>query len=279
MKLLFTSANTCLALLLICFSYSVYGQSNSDANELAEKIDGYMEKMFTSKTGGFATAVIKDGEVVFQNGYGMANLEYDIVITPKTVFHAASLSKQFTAYSILLLEKEGKLSLGDDIRKYIPEVPDFGTTITLRQCASHTSGLRDQWRLLYLAGWRPDGVIHQEDILKLVSKQRDLNFEPGSQLMYSNTGFTLLSEVVARVSGKSFAQFTQDNIFTPLGMTQSQFYDDYEKVVKNRAYSYEEVDGQMKKKRLSFSTTGATSLFTTVEDMCRWAVHLNTLNE
>ncbi|MEO1654565.1 MAG: serine hydrolase domain-containing protein, partial [Bacteroidota bacterium] len=239
----------------------------------------YFAQVHTSNTGGVALAFVKNGKVIFQNGYGMANLEYNIPISPNTVFHAASLSKQFTAYSILLLEKQGKLSLEDDVRKYIPEVPDFGKKITLLQLASHTSGLRDQWRLLHLAGWRPDDVILNQDILDLVAQQKDLNFDPGSKLMYSNTGYTLLAEVVARVSGQSFAEFTQEQIFTPLQMTNSQFYDDYHKIVKNRAYSYDNKDGNISKRKLSFSTVGATSLFTTALDMCKWALHLNTLAE
>ena len=128
-----------------------------------------------------------------------------------------------------------------------------------------------------MAGWRADDVIRNKDILDLVAKQTDLNFEPGSKLMYSNTGFTLLAEVVARVSGKTFAEFTMERIFQPLGMTNSQFYDDYEKVVKNRAYSYKKEGEVTKKSKLSFSTVGATSLFTTVVDLCKWAIHLNEL--
>lgn len=258
---------------------NINAQSHTDYDTLAEEINTHFAESYTTNNVGLAMAVVKNGEIVFQNAYGLANQEYDIPNTPSTIFHAASLSKQFTAYSILLLEKEGKLSLDDDIRKYIPEVPDFGETITLKHLASHTSGLRDQWRLLYLAGWRPDDVILTDDILELVSKQTDLNFNPGSRLMYSNTGFTLLAEVVARVSGKSFAEFTQENIFLPLNMTNSQFYDDHEKLVKNRAYSYQTQDGVIKKSKLNFSTVGATSLFTTVIDLCKWAIHLNTLPE
>lgn len=244
----------------------------------AGKADSLFKKWDSSDTGGAAIAVVKNGEIVFSNAYGMANLEYGIPNTVNTVFHAASLSKQFTAYSILVLEQEGKLSLDDDIRIHIPEVPDFGKKITLRHLASHTSGLRDQWRLLYLAGWRPDDVVLNQDILDLVSKQTDLNFEPGSRLSYSNTGFTLLAEVVARVSGKSFAEFTKEKIFGPLKMDHTQFYDDHNKIVKNRAYSYQFVDGILKKDKLNFSTVGATSLFTTVMDLTKWTVYLNTLD-
>jgi len=222
---------------------------------------------------GAAIAVVRDGEIQYKNGFGMANLEYDIPVTPSTIFHIASVSKQFTALSILLLENEGKLSLDDDIRKFIPEVPDFGKKITLRHLANHTSGLRDQWNLLALAGWRLDDVITKEHILKLVSKQKELNFNPGDEYLYCNTGFTLLAEVVARVSGKSFSEFTDENIFKPLKMSNTLFYDDHEKIVKNRAYSYQGAGDGYKKSVLSYANVGATSLFTTVEDLSLWAMN------
>jgi len=170
--------------------------------------------------------------MLYKKGYGIANLEYGIPISPSTVFHIASVSKQFTVFAILLLEKEGKLSIDDDIRKYIPEVPDFGKKITLRHLASHTSGLRDQWDLLVMAGWRIDDVITKAHIMKMVSRQKALNFNPGEEYLYCNTGFTLLAEVVSRISGRTFAEFTKSNIFEPLLMSSTLFYDDHEKIVK-----------------------------------------------
>ena len=222
---------------------------------------------------GAAVAVVKDGAIEYKKGYGLANLEYNIPIRPNSIFHIASVSKQFTAFSILLLENQGKLSLDDDIRKYIPEVPDFGKTITLRHLATHTSGLRDQWNLLAMAGWRLDDVITKEQVLKLVSRQKDLNFPPGEEYVYCNTGFTLLAEVVARVSNMSFAEFTRKNIFRPLQMNSTLFYDDHEKIVKNRAYSYYADSTGFKKSVLSYANVGATSLFTTVEDLSLWALN------
>ena len=147
---------------------------------LLQAQDEQVDKLFTtwssSQTPGAAVAVVKNGAIIYKNAYGMANLEYDIPVSTTSIFHIASVSKQFTVFSILLLQSEGKLNLDDDIRKYIPEVPDFGNPITLRHLASHTSGLRDQWTLLSMAGWRMDDVITKEHILKLVSKQKDLNF-------------------------------------------------------------------------------------------------------
>ncbi|MDW5285492.1 serine hydrolase domain-containing protein [Alteromonas macleodii] len=224
---------------------------------------------------GASVAVLQDGEIIFSKGYGSANLEYDIPVTPETMFHVASVSKQFTVFAILLLAEEGKLNFDDDIRQYIPEVPDFGYTITLRHLASHTSGMRDQWNLLRMAGWRLDDVITTEHVLKMVARQKELNFKPGEEFLYSNTGFTLLAEVVARVSGTSFAQFTQERLFTPLNMSNSLFYDDHQKIVSNRAYSYERNGNGYKKSVLNFSNVGATSLFTTAEDLLKWSANFN----
>ncbi|TRX48001.1 serine hydrolase [Fulvivirga sp. M361] len=246
------------------------------AATLSEKVDELFIGWDSNETPGAAVAVVKDGSVIYKKGYGMASLEYDVPISPSTIFHIASVSKQFTVFSILILEKEGKLSLDDDIRKYLPEVPDFGKTITLRHLASHTSGLRDQWNLLALAGWRLDDVITKEHVLKLVRKQKNLNFAPGDEFVYCNTGFTLLAEVVARVSGKSFAEFTKANIFEPLEMSNTLFYDDHEKIVKNRAYSYYQDSTGYKKSVLNYANVGATSLFTTVEDLSRWALNFST---
>jgi CubicO group peptidase (beta-lactamase class C family) len=245
----------------------------------AVTLKGQVDELFTvwdnKETPGAAVAVVKNGAIVYKKGYGLSNLEYDIPIVPSTIFHIASVSKQFTVFSILLLESEGKLTLDDDIRKYIPEVPDFGKIITLRHLASHTSGLRDQWNLLAMAGWRLDDVITKEHVLKLISKQQALNFDPGEEYMYCNTGFTLLAEVVARVSGVSFATFTDERIFKPLNMTNTLFYDDHEKIVKNRAYSYYSDSTGYKKSVLSYANVGATSLFTTVEDLSLWALNFS----
>jgi CubicO group peptidase (beta-lactamase class C family) len=242
-----------------------------------EQVDDIFANWDTKNTPGAAVAVVKGGKIIFKKGYGMANLEYNVPVSPSIVFHIASVSKQFTVFAALLLEKQGKLSLDDDIRKYIPEVPDFGKTITLRHLATHTSGLRDQWNLLAMAGWRLDDVITKEHILKIVSRQKELNFNPGEEYVYCNTGFTLLAETVARVSGMSFAQFTKKNIFEPLQMKSTLFYDDHEKIVKNRAYSYYQDSTGYKKSVLSYANAGATSLFTTVEDLSLWAMNFSAL--
>jgi len=237
---------------------------------LSERIDALFESFEGADTPGAAIAVIEDGELVHSRGYGIAQLEYEIEIGPETVFHVASVSKQFTAMAVILLALEGKLSLDDEVRQHLPWVPDFGVPITLQQLIHHTSGLRDQWESLLIAGWRLDDVITHDHIRAVVERQRELNFAPGERHLYCNTGYTLLAEVVAAVSGKSFPQFTRERIFEPLGMSSTHFHDDHEHVVPNRAYSYQPSTEGFRKSVLSYANAGATSLFTTAEDLVRW---------
>ncbi len=221
---------------------------------------------------GVAVAILEDGELVYSRGYGMAQLEYDVPITPRTVFHVASVSKQFTAFAIAMLAEQGKLSLSDDVRRYLPELPSFGERITIRDLVHHTSGLRDQWTLLTMAGWRLDDVITQADILRLVRRQKALNFAPGSEHVYSNTGYTLLAEIVRAVTGVPFADWMREHVFAPLEMTDTHFHDDHRTVVKDRAYSYSRTaSGAYQRAVLNYANVGATSLFTTAEDLTRWA--------
>lgn len=220
---------------------------------------------------GLALAVVKDGKIVHSRGYGQANLEYGIPIKPNTVFHAASLSKQFTAYAIQLLAQEGKLSLDDPVKKFVPQLQVEGPPLTIKHLLYHTSGLRDQWDLLTLSGLRLDDTITENDVLGVVFQQKQLNFAPGEDHLYSNTGYTLLAQIVRRASGQSLAAFAQERIFSPLGMKSTHFQENYGTLVKNRAYSYARGrDGNWRYVALSFSNTGATSLFTTVEDLALW---------
>lgn len=241
---------------------------------LPQQVDALFAEWDRWDSPGAAVAVWHQGQLVYKRGYGCANLEYQIPITPTTVFHVASVSKQFTTAAIVYLAQQGELSLDDDIRRYLPFVPDFGPTITIRHLANHTSGLRDQWQLLAMAGWRLDDVITREQIHKLVRRQQALNFAPGEKYMYCNTGYTLLADTVEAVSGQSFPEFTQEQFFKPLGMVHTHFHDDHELIVPNRAYSYApEAKGGFKKAVLNYANVGATSLFTTVEDLARWVQH------
>jgi CubicO group peptidase (beta-lactamase class C family) len=238
-----------------------------------ERIDKVFSR-FNNSTPGVAVGIVKEGELVYKKGFGLANMEYNIPITSSSVFHIASISKQFTAMCIVLLAQQGKLSLEDDIRKYLPEVPDFGETITIRHLANHTSGLRDQWDLLVMAGWRYDcgDLKTQEDVLDLVSRQKELNFKPGEMYYYSNTGFTLMAIIVQRVSGKSLREFADEHIFKPLGMNHTHFHNSMKEIVKNRAYAYAPLeDDGFRISIPNYETYGATSLHTTIEDFALWA--------
>jgi CubicO group peptidase (beta-lactamase class C family) len=241
--------------------------------DVTAKVDKVFETWDKPDSPGCAVGVYKDGQIVYKRGYGMANLNDDVPITPVTVFHVASMSKQFTAASILLLAQQGKLSLDDDVHKYIPELSEFGERITLRNLLHHTSGLRDQWALLDLAGWRySQDLITDDDVMSVVTRQKGLNFKPGDKYMYSNTGYTLLAIIVKRVSGMSLREFTTKNIFGPLGMSHTHFRDDHEEIIKHDALGYEQ-DGKNKPFRMNltnFDTAGATSLHTTVEDLQLW---------
>jgi CubicO group peptidase (beta-lactamase class C family) len=221
---------------------------------------------------GCALEAVRDGKPLITQGFGFADIEHDAAITPATVFHVASVSKQFTAFAIHLLAHDGKLSLDDDIRKHLPELHDFGKTITIRHLIHHTSGIRDQWDMLFMAGWRPDDVITEQDILDMVWRQKELNFAPGEEHLYSNSGYTLLGVIVKRVSGKSLREFADERMFKPLGMQHTHFHDDYSFLVKNRANSYgpQPSGGRYRYVALSYSNVGATSLFTTVGDLARW---------
>lgn len=237
----------------------------------ADRVDQLMAPYTGSDRAGGVVAFTRGGEVVFVRGYGMANLEDGVANSPSTVFHVASVSKQFTAFAIAMLADQGRLSLDDDVRRHLPEFPDCGRPVTLRNLLNHTSGLRDQWVLWGMAGGLNDDVIRQQDLLRIIYRQRELNFEPGAEYLYSNSGYTVLAEVVARVTGQPFPDWMRENVFVPLGMEATQIYDDHQRLVPGRAYSYQPgAAGGVSKAVLSFANMGPTSLFTTAPDLARW---------
>jgi|SRR5579859_199086 len=248
-------------------------QAQSLTPDMTKRVDSVFAKWDRPDSPGCALGVYRDGKIIYKHGYGMANLNDDVPITPSTVFHVASMSKQFTAASIVLLAQQGKLSLDDDVRKYLPELPDFGEKITIRHLVHHTSGLRDQWELLGLAGWRYSlDLITDDDVMSVMTRQKELNFKPGDRHVYCNTGYTLMGLIVKRVSGMSLREFTTKNIFEPLGMKSTHFRDDHAEIVKHNALGYAQ-EGKDKPFELSvtnFDTVGATSLHTTVEDLQLW---------
>jgi CubicO group peptidase (beta-lactamase class C family) len=221
---------------------------------------------------GCALGVIQDGNFIYRKGYGQASLELGVPLSPESVFYMGSVSKQFTAASVVLLSERGLLSLDDDVRKYIPELPDYGHTITLREMLHHTSGLRDFLTLTDISGRHYSDIHSEAETLNLIERQKGLNNIPGDEYIYSNTNFFLLGEVVKRVSKMSLAQFAAENIFQPLGMTHTRFYDDRSLVVPNRVAAY--APGNNGKFLVDWSTSydavGAGGLMSTVDDLLLW---------
>jgi len=241
---------------------------------LAARIDSLFAD-YGAGTPGAAVAVVQHGEVLYEQSYGMADLEHEIPITSATVFDIASFSKQFAGMAIAMLVEKGGVSLDENIRTYIPEVPDFGTPITVRHLVHHISGIRDWPATLGIAGWQMDDVISFQQIMTMVWHQQDLNFPPGAEYSYSNTGYNLLAEIVARVSGMSFRAWTDTNIFEPLGMENTHFHDDHQEVVPNRAYGYSSAEDGYRVAHNGLTAFGSSSLFTTIADLTKWAANFD----
>jgi CubicO group peptidase (beta-lactamase class C family) len=217
--------------------------------------------------------VVRNGSIVHKSSYGLANLEHKIPITSTTVFNLASVRKQFVGFAISTLAQQGKISFEDDIRKYIPELHDFGRPISVAHLLQHTSGLRDWPGTLCLSGWSLDDVITPDHMLSMAFNQRGLNFEPGSEHLYSNTGYTLLGELVQRVTGQTLPEWAESNIFQPVGMTSTHFRDDHTEFVPGKAYGYS-LDKDSGFHALPDNLTG--SLHSSVEDLAKWVTNLET---
>jgi CubicO group peptidase (beta-lactamase class C family) len=247
------------------------------ADSLARRVDAVFARHASPDAPGCAVGVDRGGAIGYRNGYGSADLETGTPIRPGTIFEAGSVSKQFTAGAVVLLALEGRLDLDDDIRTHLPEVPDFGETIRIRHLLHHTSGLRSQWPLLTIAGRPPTEVVHTTDeILWLVSRQRELNFRPGDEYLYNNTAYTLMGVIVERVTGQSLADFTRDRFFAPLGMKDTQWRDDHRRIVPGRAKAYGERDGAYGTLMPFTNVYGNGGLLTTVGDLLLWTANLET---
>lgn len=241
------------------------------AAELTKKVDELFSGWDKDDTPGCALAVVDGGRIVYSRGYGVANLEHGVRITPDTVFNVASMSKQFTAASIALLARQGRLSLGDGVRRYVPELPAYTQPITIRQLVYHSSGLRDYTDLIELSDDRIENVHTDGDILDILRRQKGLNFKPGERFLYSNSGYVLLGIVVERVTGKTLRAFEEEFIFRPLGMSHSSLYDDRTMIVKNRAGGYWPAEGGGYRARASlWDRVGDGGMLTTVGDLALW---------
>ncbi len=231
----------------------------------------------TIESPGAAVVVVREGVVVFRAGYGAADLDHGIPITPSTVFDVASVSKQFGGFAVASLVEAGNLDLDAEVRQYLPELPDFGAPLTVRHLVHHVSGIRDWPITLAVAGWRFDDVISFDQILRMAWRQRELNFPPGNEYSYSNTGYNLLAEIVQRVTGQTFREWTQENIFSPLEMSSSHFQDDHLEVVPKRAHGHMPTsDGGWTVSPNGLTALGSSSLHSSVDDMARWLQNFDT---
>jgi CubicO group peptidase (beta-lactamase class C family) len=236
------------------------------------KIDAVFAR-YTPDGPGCAAGVFQNGKIVFAKGYGLANIEYGVPLTPATPMTTGSVTKQFTAAAIALLVEQKRLSLDDDVRKYVPELADYGKTITIRHLVHHTSGLRDWWALVSAAGMRSDDGYTLGDVLAFAARQKGLNFDPGAEYTYSNTGYMLMAVVVQRVTGKTLRRFAADEIFTPLGMSVTHYRDDHNEPLKGRAFAYSPnfaKPGAYSINVWNNDMVGQGGLVTTIEELQRW---------
>jgi CubicO group peptidase (beta-lactamase class C family) len=237
---------------------------------VTDRVDALFAQWDKPDSPGCVLTIINDGRVIYKRGYGSANLDHDIPISSQSIFYIASVSKQFTAASVALLAIQGKISLDDDIRKYLPEMPRYPTPVTVRQLIYHTGGIREYPHLMQLAGVKSQDAS-DEEVFKVIARQKELNFRPGDEYLYSNSGYFLLAQIVKRVSGKSLREFADENIFKPLGMVNTRFQDDNTEVIKNRVTGYSSRRGG----GFSVETTlsdrvGDGGLLTTIDDLVLW---------
>jgi CubicO group peptidase (beta-lactamase class C family) len=239
----------------------------------AAGIDSIFAKYNNTTGPGCVIAVIKDGKVVFKKAYGLANLEYNAPLTTTSVFDIASLSKQFTGACVSMLVQQGQVSETDDIHQYLPWVPDFGHRVTVHNLLHHTSGIRDWVNTLAMAGWQYEEEASMEDILRMVKNQTDLNFVPGAQFSYSNTGYNLLVAMIEKISGQTFQRFVDSAIFQPLDMRQSAFVTSSEQVIDHLATSYTTDGKRFFKIPDVLTAIGSSSLYTSMDDLTKWVIH------
>ncbi|HSL72226.1 MAG TPA: serine hydrolase domain-containing protein, partial [Longimicrobiales bacterium] len=265
--------------LVLALLLSGVGMLSAQQPDPAAGLDQIFARWNSGTSAGCAVAIARPGQPVLARAYGLADLEHEVKNRPETVFEAGSVSKQFTAAAVILLAQDGKLSLSDDVRKYVPELPDYKTTITLRHLLNHTSGLRDWGVVAGIAGWPRGRRAHtHEHVVDILSRQRALNFPPGTEYSYSNSGYNLLAVIVERVSGMPFAEFTRKRLFEPLGMAHTQWRDDFTRIVKDRAmgYSSGRGGGPWTNDMPFENVHGNGGLLTTVGDLLIWNESLNT---
>jgi CubicO group peptidase (beta-lactamase class C family) len=264
--------NYLTAFVLLLFVINSFGQISQ---EQIEKTDSLFTSWNTPNHPGGSVLISKNGKTIFSKAYGLASLEYNIPNTINTLFNIGSLSKQFTAMGIVLLEEQNKLSFDDDIRKHIPELVNYDKIITIRHLLNHTSGLRDLHGLLGLAGWRPADLETNEHVYRVFKNQKDLNFNPGDEFSYSNTGYIFLAKIIENVSEVGFEQWMEQNVFEPLGMKNTYVEAEHDRVVANNATSYYLRD-EFKRAIEYWGYFGSGNMHSTTEDQNIWLQNFNT---
>ena len=257
------------------FALSPCLTAQSAARDLTPLVKNVFARWDSTTGPGCAVGIDRAGQPRYTRAFGEADLEFDVPNKPETIFEAGSISKQFTAAATVLLALDGKLKLEDDIRKYVPELPTYERPITIRHLLNHTSGLRDWGEVAALAGWPRETRVHTHDhVLDILSRQRALNYPPGDKYSYTNSGFNLLAIIVSRVSGQPFATFSRERLFNPLGLTNTQWRDDFRRVVKGRAQAYSRSSSQWELEMPFENVHGNGGLLTTVSDLLTWTAML-----
>jgi CubicO group peptidase (beta-lactamase class C family) len=237
----------------------------------ATRVDSIFQAFDNTRSPGCAVGILEGGELAFARGFGMANLDLGLAITPRSIFRTGSVSKQFTAAVVVLLAREGAFSLDDPIRTYLPELAALYQPITLRHLLHHTSGIRDYLELMEMKGVGDEATYTEEDVVELLARQEGLNFLPGTAFRYSNSGYALLSRIVDRATGYTLREQAQRLLFGPLGMTHTHFHDDHREIVPLRATGYNSAaDGHFFVDQTTLDIVGDGGVFTSVEDMARW---------
>ena len=254
---------------IITIAVVIVGCADTPSEETAS-IDTIFNEWDNIEVPGGAITVILDGKTIYSHGYGSADLEHNIPITPATVFYLASVSKQFVTFCILLLEEQGKINLDDEIQTYLPDFPEYEAPIRISHLIYHLSGLKDYFSLLELNGKSYLDHLEADEVYELIKSQKELDFLPGDQFRYSNSGYFLLYLIIEKVSGKSLKEFAHEHIFEPLGMKNTLFYDNISDLIKNRAFSYQKTDQGFDNLVSRFDLVGSGGMYSTVEDLALW---------
>jgi CubicO group peptidase (beta-lactamase class C family) len=257
----------CFTILFTFINAGLYGQVDE-----SNAVDSIFADWDKPDVPGCALGIIKNGELIYARGYGIGDLEHDIAILPSSVFYLGSVSKQFVTFCILLLEEQGKLNLDDEIQKFLPDFPEYEAPLTIRHFIHHSSGVRDYLTLMYLMGRNYLDHIEDDEVYELIKRQSSLNFPPGEQYLYSNSCYFMLAMIIEKAAGQSIKEFAGENIFKPLGMSNTMFYDDNTDLIKNRVFSYAKAASEDKFNNLimRFDLVGSGGVYSCIEDLVLW---------